>query len=325
MDTKILGIGKDGLVLSPPINCELENHINLQDFVGKIYIKQKKPHEVKERIDNLPDELDGELYYKENYLCSVTIPEEISVKITSSTLNRLSSNQLILKKVDGENLSNQLYKILHEIDENDGCKMFDLFKASIECYFLIGELVEKNIYYNDFSTVNIIYNDKIKKLILIDLDDISYGNPRAFDKRILYNEKTKTYNPNFYYEDKYGYAFWYIMYIDNIIIPILGVILEAYSMEDDEYFLEKFDEETKSAFLKRKEYFENLIGKPYRDINNTDIEIINNNLDKIQEQFCQKIGGKKSKSRKTNKKVNTNKKVKINKRRKTNKNRQRCK
>ena len=46
---ELLGFGKDGVVIFPPIPCDIP--INAEDFVGKIYFKSKNPFIVKEKID----------------------------------------------------------------------------------------------------------------------------------------------------------------------------------------------------------------------------------------------------------------------------------
>ena len=99
---EIIGFGKDGVVVYPPIICDVS--INPKNFVGKIYYKGKNPILVKEKIDMLPDIYDEVLYYKENYLCSIplVIPNP-----------RLSTEQLILRRVEGETLENVLNKLLY--------------------------------------------------------------------------------------------------------------------------------------------------------------------------------------------------------------------
>ncbi len=66
----------------------------MSNYVGKIYFKGKNPIEIKRKIDNLPDEFDGILYYKENYLCSMQSP--LHEQIPFSQKKNLSTNQLIL-------------------------------------------------------------------------------------------------------------------------------------------------------------------------------------------------------------------------------------
>jgi len=74
----ILEEGKDGLVIYPPITCEIDD-IDMTKFVGKIYWKYRVSliDTIIDKINKLPDELNGLLYYKENYICNVDLPEDL--------------------------------------------------------------------------------------------------------------------------------------------------------------------------------------------------------------------------------------------------------
>ena len=63
---QVLGRGIDGVVVFPPIECDKLASLELHDFVGKIHYKGKNFDEVKMKMDALPNEYDGILYYKEN-------------------------------------------------------------------------------------------------------------------------------------------------------------------------------------------------------------------------------------------------------------------
>jgi len=299
MTFSFLGQGKDGVVVFPPIECEVD--IEPTNFVGKIYYTKGKnsPSSVKSKIDALPDELDGLLYYKENYLCEVVLPRDIPA------FNRLSNKQLILKRVEGETLVDALHNY---IVNNNGCGFFEVFKSAIETYYMIGNLAEKNVYYSDYSASNIIYDSKNKRLMLIDLDDISYDKPRGIPKSIVYNHKTKTYNPNYHIEGNLAYITWYNDFIKQIIRPILSAMFDGLSGKADDWLI---DENTNSGFLERKIAFEKFIGKPYEELSHTDIDFINDNLETLRDEFCKTIGGsKKHKSRKNKTKKNKRRKIK---------------
>jgi hypothetical protein len=133
---EVLGSGIDGVVVFPPVECDKMDSIEPNDFVGKIHFRGKTFEEVKSRIDALPDEYDGILYYKENYLCDIVLPDELKIKYK----NRLSNSQLILKRVHGETLQNMLDNC---VINNGGCRFFELLKSSINAYYIIKELAEK--------------------------------------------------------------------------------------------------------------------------------------------------------------------------------------
>jgi len=315
---EILGSGKDGLVVYPPINCSKLN-INKNDYVGKVYFKSRNLDyisNIKNKIDRLPDNLDGMLYYKENYLCKIIIPDEL--KSVPYYEKKLSDNQLILKRVQGDTLGRALNDVVDSIKNGNNCKFYELLKASILAYYYVRDLASLNIFYNDYSLDNLMYDDNNKKLMLVDLDDISYDSPMAIPKNILFNDNKKEYNPNYYYDDKFGYAYWNNNYTNVVIKKIIISSLQAYNLEMDEYMINEFDEPTKQNFLYVKDVIENIIGKPYNTINYNDIDLLNNNLEKLRSELCVIPGGKKHKMGR-NRKYKPSKKQKTSKGRKTRK------
>jgi hypothetical protein len=294
---EILGCGIDGVVIFPPIDCIETATIEQNNFVGKIYYKQKSPIEVKAKIDELPDEFDGVLYYKENYLCDIILPEALKISYN----NKLSNNQLILRRVLGEVLETKLDAL---VMHNDSCGFFEVLKASINTYYMIKVLADKHVFYNDYSTANIIF-DITGKLMLIDLDDITYGKSKGKDKRFLSSN-----NPNIYYEGKTGYIHWHSNYISSIIIPILRSMFEAYHSVEDNFIMDTFDEKNQSIFRERMVGFEKLLGGPYSSLNHLNIDNVRDNLDTLYREVC-KIEGlgirnKKIKNKKRRRTKKTN-------------------
>jgi len=281
----ILGEGKDGLVIYPPLPCEID--IDRNKFVGKIYWKLSIPSIdiVMDKINKLPDELNGLLYYKENYVCDVDLPENLK------SIKRLSNRQLLLRKVEGKPLGDAISDVINDIKNNNYCQFYDLFKASIETFYHIKQLASYNVFYNDFSTSNIIYNNIEPKLMLIDLDDISYGQ-KGIPKSVLRN-KDNTYKPNYVYDDKYGYINWDYDYTKSIINNILSNTFEAYNPSTDADMYNTYDQETKNKFDFVKEKVEKIVGKPYKSINFKDIDLINSKLDVLKNELCGTSGGKK--------------------------------
>jgi hypothetical protein len=298
---EVLGSGIDGVVVFPPVECDKMNSIEPNDFVGKIHFRGKTFEEVKSRIDALPDEYDGILYYKENYLCDIVLPDELKIKYK----NKLSDSQLILKRVDGETLQNMLDNC---VINNDGCRFFELLKSSINAYYIIKELAEKNVFYNDYKCDNVIV-DRSGRLILIDLDAISYGTPTLTNIRLLPRNLT-----SYHVEGNTAYKLWHSSYIKSIIEAILTAMFDAYYSPNDEYIFDTFDEPTKIDFIKRKTEFEKIINKPYTKLDYTDIDNIRDNLDILQRICCEGAKGNSKRNKKTktkkSKKIKKSKKLK---------------
>ena len=166
---------------------------------------------------------------------------------------------------------------------------------------------------------NVIYQRDGKKLMIIDLDDISYGKPKGHVKQILWNNKLEAYRPDYTYDEKYGYMIWDIDYINHIIKVMLDNTLNAYDDERDEDMINKLDEKTKQNFKFIETKLNEIIGN-YRDITIEDIDIINDKLDELKHELCdhEESKGGKTKRRKKKKTVK-NKKKKYNKNKKTKK------
>ena len=314
---EILGSGKDAIVVYPPVDCEIGANIDKNDYVGKIYLKGRDIKyftDLVDKINRLPDKYDGILYYKENYLCNINPQNIDSQNIDPETKNyyrkNLSKNQLILKRVKGDTLSETIKHIIDDIKNDNNCSFYDVLKASIEAYYYIKDLASLNVYYNDYSSDNVMYDNNNKKLMLVDLDDISYDTPKRMPKILYFNRLRKTYNENYYYDDKYGYGYWNKIYISDIVKQFLLNVFMAYDKTNDAFMFNDFDETTKDKFIYVKDKIENIIGKKYNQIDDTDIELINNNLINLKDELCKNVGGKKiQKHQKTKKTKKTKKKV----------------
>lgn len=279
---KFFSMGNDGAVIKPPQACEEPLNIDPNNYVGKIYKKGKNIDAVKTTIDNLPPEFDGILYYKENYKCTINeVPEAIPTRFHKS----LSKQQLVLRYVEGKTIETMVDELIHR---NNDCDYFKLLIESIKTYYLLKELVEKyNIFYNDFDCNNIIYNENTNKLILIDLDTITYGKPKGVSKSI-YRNNNGTYNTNAaYIEGDLAYPYWDKLYAKSIIEPILLSMTNALSLIEQE--IVDVGEMNKSKFLERKTIIERILGRPITDeykigILPTDIDKFN--LDDLYNKFC---------------------------------------
>ena len=97
---KILGNGKSGCVVYPPVDCISTIDINKNNYIGKIYYQRFTKTNVKivqDKINRLPDKFDGILYYKENYFCEIDIPENLKNHPLFLSYDKLSNNQLIFR------------------------------------------------------------------------------------------------------------------------------------------------------------------------------------------------------------------------------------
>jgi hypothetical protein len=160
--------------------------------------------------------------------------------------------------------------------------------------------------------------------MIVDLDDISY-EPKGIPKIILRNDKDNTYNPNYTYDDKYGYIKYDYDYTENVINQILTNTLECYDSSIDKFMYQTFDEEIKNKFDFIKERIENIVGKPFNKINSDDIDLIKSKLDVLKNELCGTSGGyqktKRIKTKRATKIINnkSNKKRRKNQKNKTTK------
>jgi serine/threonine protein kinase len=145
------------------------------ELVSKILPSAQATKE-KARIDLLPDELNGNLYYKYAKLCS--IPE-------SNKFYDPAKSNLIMQFIDGIELSEFLDNFKNTENQtnrwNSNYKNKDrmpviplpiaiiLLESIYNMYPLLLRLNRKyNIYHNDISTTNMMYNESTGKMVLID-------------------------------------------------------------------------------------------------------------------------------------------------------------
>lgn len=317
---EFFGMGNDGAVIRPPQVCNEPLNIFPENYVGKIYKKGKNIDAVKSTIDKLPDEFNEILYYKENYKCTIN---EIPQVIPTRYRRALSDQQLILRYVEGYNVD----IILDEyINRNNDCDYFKLLIASIKTYYAMKELADRyKIFYNDFSPNNMIYNENTNKLMLIDLDTITYDKPKGLAKIIYRNEDGTYKKDKVYFEGDLAYPYWDKEYVSSIIKPILLSMTNALSLSEQD--IVDVGETNKTKFLNRKTVIENILGKPIiekysMDLEPTDIDKFN--LEDLYNKFCNitGTGGKKyiknKKQTKKNNKRNNKRNNKISKSRKRN-------
>lgn len=308
---EILGNGKDGIVIKPPVLCEdvKDKNLDPNKYVGKIYRPGRSPLNAKTVIDKLPDEYDGKLYYKENYICTISeMPNELKKQ------RRISNEELILRYVEGKTLDDTLS---YFITLNDNCEYINLLEAALHLYNDVEVLVNQyNVYFNDIGSTNVMYNQDTKKFMIVDLDDITYDLPRPFPH---YPDDKIT--KKFKYEGKVKYRYWYWNIIDFVFYPILANMLDALEPAMDEYVLDTLDEANQEKFRKRKQVFQEVFNKPYEDFSNEDIEVLKNKLPQLRSLLCSTGGKRKYRVRKSkkSKKILKMKNRKLRKTRKTKK------
>jgi len=168
-----IGQGTFGSVYRPNIPCA--KIPSSMELVSKILPSAQATKE-KARIDLLPDELNGNLYYKYAKLCS--IPE-------SNKFYDPAKSNLIMQFIDGIELSEFLDNFKNTENQtnrwNPNYKNKDrmpviplpiaiaLLESIYNMYPLLLRLNRKyNIYHNDISTTNMMYNESTGKMVLID-------------------------------------------------------------------------------------------------------------------------------------------------------------
>jgi hypothetical protein len=308
---KVLGQGKDGIVIKPPLLCDGLN-INYSNFIGKIPSAYKKDinfQELKDKIDDLPDEFDGIAYYKENYICDTINIEELP--LSDNLKKKFVPKQHVLRNVEGV----KLYDILEEfiyINERDINKYIDMIKATKTLYDILNKMIEQKVFYNDFSITNIIYNAKTKKLILIDLDDISYGTPLKIHKSVYFNDRTQTYNPNYEIEGNYAYIKYpdaYLLnYLSNILQPIIETMLLGKESNFHDEQIQDVNNYDSSMYQRRQKILSEYGDFTKSKLTMNEYQILYDNLDEIKDQLEARRGGrKKLKKSKKSKKLKSRK------------------
>jgi hypothetical protein len=321
MKMEILGSGKDGIVVYPPLDCIDDGndiHFDKTKFVGKIYFKGRANDHVNSittKINELPNKYDNVLYYKENYVCQINDSEKL--QNFGNNGKRLSNTQLILKRVDGITLQKAINETINNIKQGNYCMFYELLNASIKAYYHIKDLSEVfDTFYNDYSTDNVMYEPSNKRIVLIDLDDITKGQTKELDmgKNNLFNIISKPY---------------LLDYVNDVILTIIKHSLGAYDPETDDYLVNTLDETEKDNFINLVKIIEEETKQnfDYSKINYSDIDIdtLNSDLESLKSKLCDIKGGKKSKENKCNKSKKNKKSKKSKKNKKSKKSKKRNK
>ena len=163
---RILGKGKSGTVLHPSIDCEELS--SSQEYVSKIGLKSQLKKE-KEAYDNLPDELDGKLYFKFSKICDITNAELERVIKPAKNLIRSSADSdsklanLVIKYIPEQTLEGYLCNFLGGGDDREGTiiisvkKFVSLLKSWLILVDRVKRLHELNFVHLDIMPSNIIY------------------------------------------------------------------------------------------------------------------------------------------------------------------------
>jgi hypothetical protein len=163
-------------------------------------------------------------------------------------------------------------------------------------------MTEQKVFYNDFSITNIIYNPITKKLILIDLDDISYGTPLKIYKSVYFNDRTQTYNPNYEIEGNYAYIKYpdaYLLnYLSNILQPIIETMLLGKESSFHDGQIQNVDNYNNSMYERRQKILSEYGDFTKSKLTMNDYITLYKNLDEIENKLEAIRGGKK-KSKKT--------------------------
>jgi hypothetical protein len=289
---KVIGQGKDGLVVRPPVPCEGTRGLEVLNYVGKIYNKSNRVEAVKENIDRLPAEYDGVLYYKENRLCDIdlaTLPQSVVNSMpTKSRLNKLSNKQLVLRYVEGATLDSILHQYAYL---NDSCAYVNLLKAGLDVYHTIEKIVrEHRVYFNDIGSSNCIYNPALNKIMAIDLDDITYDKPMAHK---VYKDdamEPEHVRRKFIYEGAVKYMKWEWVVIDSILMSILEGMALGFEPESDAYLakMKETDAENKAKFERREQVLREVMGKELSrtTIAESDVSVLVSRFDEIRQRLC---------------------------------------
>jgi hypothetical protein len=196
----IIGTGTFGTVIHPAILC---NKMELDDprkYVSKILPISSIPQEEKS-FNNLPDELDKILYFKECNICDINESNQfIFEKLKINTQNKMYINMRfipgkelhhIIEKYKNEdnqtNQWNESYENRDNIPEIPRNILFDLLFALRDFYKKIEVLNNIPYYHNDISSTNIIYDNNTFYLI-----DFGMSNKQPFMNTNLNYDKNQT-------------------------------------------------------------------------------------------------------------------------------------
>jgi len=178
---RILGKGKSGTVLHPSIDCEELS--SSQEYVSKIGLKSQLKKE-KEAYDNLPDELDGKLYFKFSKICDITNAELERVIKPAKNLIRSSADSdsklanLVIKYIPEQTLERYLCNFVGGGDDCESVviisvkKFISLLKSWLILVYRVKRLHELNFVHLDIMPSNIIYY--LNNMYLIDLESSTY-------------------------------------------------------------------------------------------------------------------------------------------------------
>jgi serine/threonine protein kinase len=177
-----IGSGTFGNVFRPNIPCP--GIMSSTNLVSKILptstaIKEKR------NFDLLPDDLDGQLYYKYSVICP--LPEKYSDLARNSSIPNSNLTIAYIEGIEFEkylnnfkNIDNQTSEWNPNYENRNIIPRIELFEAIqiLQAYYTIYPLlhrmnVEFGIYHNDISTTNMIYNDKTNKILLVDFGMIT--------------------------------------------------------------------------------------------------------------------------------------------------------
>jgi hypothetical protein len=164
---KKIGQGTFGSVYRPNIPCA--KIPSSMELVSKILPSAHATKE-KARIDLLPDELNGNLYYKYAEVCA--IPESNKSNLIMQFIDGIELSDFLhnFKNTDNQtNRWNPNYKNKDQIPVIPLPIAISLLESIYNMYPLLLQLNRKyNVYHNDISTTNIMYNELTGKMVLID-------------------------------------------------------------------------------------------------------------------------------------------------------------
>jgi hypothetical protein len=197
-----------------------------------------------------------------------------------------------------------------------------MIRATKTLYDILDKMTEQKVFYNDFSVTNIIYNPITKKLILIDLDDISYGTPLKIYKSVYFNDRTQTYNPNYEIEGNYAYIKYpdaYLLnYLNNVLQPILETMLLGKESSFHDGQIQDVENYNSSMYERRQKILSEYGDFTKSKLSMNDYITFYKNLSEIENELEARRGGKKK--LKKSKKYNKSKKSKSRKYNKSRKN-----
>lgn len=227
----IIGEGIDGYIIKPALPCPGID-INYNDYVTKIG-KNNNIIRTKDIFDNLPDDLDGEAYYKESYLCNVKQSQIPAGLFTQSKMQKMFSKsdeipQLIIKYIDGIEFFNFLANTIYKNYSLTNCEWMELLETVIKFYDTIAAMNNKNVYHNDIDINNIMYVKNENKLLLIDFDKATFDSPKKVGPKIHYSDSEE-----FDFDENYAYANDKKSYINHVVFEVINIMCSRKPISDD--------------------------------------------------------------------------------------------